>query len=44
MDENIKLSALFFTDEFKHALFHMHPNKSPGPDGLKGTAISSKTQ
>ena len=34
MDENIKLSAPFSTDEFKHALFQMHPDKSPGPDGL----------
>ena len=37
MDENIKLSAPFSTDEFKHALFHMHPDKSPGPDGLNPT-------
>ena len=37
MDENIKLSAPFSIDEFKHALFQMHPDKSPGPDGLNPT-------
>ena len=33
-DESIQLSAPFSIDEFKNALFQMHPDKSSEPDGL----------
>lgn len=33
-DDNEKLIAPFFLEEFRIALSRMHPDKSPGPDGL----------
>lgn len=30
--DNYLLLALFTMDEFKTSLFHMYPDKSPGPD------------
>ena len=34
VEENDWLLHLFTRDEFKAALWKMHPDKSPGPDGL----------
>ncbi|XP_043816606.1 uncharacterized protein LOC122724811 [Manihot esculenta] len=31
---NVDLCAPFSNEEFRAALFQMHPNKAPGPDGL----------
>lgn len=31
---NAKLTKHFTIDEFKMAVFQMHPDKSPGPDGF----------
>ena len=31
--ENARLVVPFTIDEFRHALFEMNPDKSPGPDG-----------
>lgn len=33
-DQNMTLLAPFSTIEIKDALFYMHPDKSPGPDGM----------
>lgn len=33
-DDNAFLLRQFDISEFKKAVFHMHPDKSPGPDGL----------
>ena len=32
-EDNKRLTALFTEAEFKCELFHMHPEKSPSPDG-----------
>lgn len=33
-EQNLKLSMPVTDDEVKEALFQMHPDKSPGPDGM----------
>lgn len=38
MDEdNDQLTCPFTEEEFRNATFQMHPDKSPGPDGLNPT-------
>lgn len=33
-EDNMLLTKPFTVDEFKVAIFSMHPDKSPGPDSL----------
>lgn len=33
-DLNAALTVPFIDEEIKMAFFHMHPSKSPGPDGM----------
>lgn len=33
-NDNAMLTAPFDKEDFRTALYHMHPDKSPGPDGL----------
>lgn len=33
-EENIELVSEITTEEVKEEVFSMHPDKSPGPDGL----------
>lgn len=34
VEDNIKLTAPFYIDEFRKVLYQMHPDKAPGLDGL----------
>jgi hypothetical protein len=36
-DDNERLMAPITREELKDALFHMHPDKAPGPDGFNPT-------
>lgn len=39
-EDNTGLTAPFYIEEFKTALGHMDPGKSPGPDGLNSAFYS----
>lgn len=44
MEQNIKLLAEVDEIEVKAALFNMHPDKSPGPDGMSPSFIKNVGQ